>query len=426
MKRIIHTIALSVMAVAMQAQKTYTIDECRTMALQNNVAVRNADNAVRQAREQQKEAFTNYFPTVSASAMAFTADKGLVEAELAPGMGLSLLKNGMTGSVTLTQPVFAGGQIINGNRLAKVAAEAGDVQKEQTENDVRQTVEQYFWQVVTLKEKLRTVDAVATQLDTIYKDVEMAVRVGVRTRNDLLQVSLKRNDIASSRIKLDNALALSRRVLAQYIGEHDGTADAQYAISTTDLPTFPEAIRCDHSAALQRTTGYRLLESNVQATRLQQKMALGKLLPTVAVGGGYMYHNFLDKDKTSALGFVSVSVPLTAWWGGTHNVRQKKLQVATAENLLADNSELLVIGMQKAWDDVSDAYKQLLLAHNSIEQAQENLRLNQNYYRAGTSTMTDLLQAQSLYQQSRDKYVETYAALQQKTTEYLLATGRRF
>lgn len=91
---------------------------------------------------------------------------------------------------------------------------------------------------------------------------------------------------------------------------------------------------------------------------------------------------------------------------------------------LTDKSELLIIRMQKAWNDVEDAYKQLSIARKSIEQSTENLRLNNDYYRAGTTTMSDLLNAQTLYQQSRDGYVDAYATYQLKKLEYMQATGR--
>ena len=139
------------------------------------------------------------------------------------------------------------------------------------------------------------------------------------------------------------------------------------------------------------TTGWRLLESNVRASRIRQKMALGKNLPTLVVGAGYMYANLMDKSHPFAIGFVSLSVPVSGWWGGSHAVKRQKLQVRNAENMLADNSELLVIAMQKAWADLQDAYKQILIARNSIEQSAENLRLNEDRYHAGTTTMSDLL-----------------------------------
>ena len=73
---------------------------------------------------------------------------------------------------------------------------------------------------------------------------------------------------------------------------------------------------------------------------------------------------------------------------------------------------------------MQDAYKQILIARNSIEQSAENLRLNEDRYHAGTSTMSDLLDAQTLYQQSRDKFVETYARYQVRIVEHLQSTGR--
>lgn len=412
-----------VMAAPLQAQKVYSLDECRAMALQNNVKVRNAANDMEAARQGQKEAFTGYFPNVSATGMGYNANKGLLQMDMGEGMNMSMLKNGIMGGVTLTQPVFAGGQIVNGNRLAAVGVEVSKVQKEQSENEVRLTVEQYYWQVVTLQEKLNTLRTVERQLESINKDVETAVNAGVTTRNDLLQVQLRRNDMESNRINLENNLSVCRMMLAQYIGSDSDTIAVESSVPE-DVPAFPDDLRCDHAGALRQTTGYRLLENNVKAGRLQQKMAVGKNLPTVAVGAGYMYDNLMDKSHPFALGFVSVSVPISGWWGGSHDIKKQKLQVMNAENQLADSSELLVIAMQKAWTDLQDAYKQILIARNSIEQSTENLRLNQDYYHAGTTTMSDLLDAQTMFRQSRDKYVDAYAQFQIKTVEYLQATGR--
>ena len=60
----------------------------------------------------------------------------------------------------------------------------------------------------------------------------------------------------------------------------------------------------------------------------------------------------------------------------------------------------------------------------SIQQASENLRLHRDYYRAGTCRMSDLLEAQMLYQQSCDKYTDAYAVLQNSILEYRQATGQ--
>lgn len=400
--------ALAVVAGA-RAQKVYTLDECREMALQNNVKARNAANEVEAARQGKKEAFTKYFPSVSATGMGYNANKGLLQMDMGEGMNMSLLKNGVMGGVTVTQPVFAGGQIINSNKLADVGVEVSNIQKEQDENDVRLTVEKYYWQVVTLQEKLATLRTVEKQLESINKDVEVAVNAGVTTRNDLLQVQLKRNDMESSRINLENNLSVCRMLLAQYVGLDTYTIVIDSRMPMGERPPFPDELRCDHASSLPLITGYRLLQSDVKANKIKQKLEVGKNLPSVAVGGGYIYDDLMDKAHPFAIGFVTVSVPISDWWGDSHAIKKQKLEVKNAENRLADNSELLVIAMQKAWTDLQDSYKQILIATKSIEQSTENLRLNEDYYRAGTTTMSDLLDAQSMFRQSHDKYADAYA-----------------
>lgn len=129
-------------------------------------------------------------------------------------------------------------------------------------------------------------------------------------------------------------------------------------------------------------------------------------------------------DNNFAAVFASVSIPISQWWGGSHAVKCHRLAEENARQLLDDNADLLKIRMQKNWNDVDDAYKQLVLAKKSIEQSEENLRLNRNYYHAGTVTMNDLLDAQQQYQQCRDRYTDAYAALQTKIVAYEQSVGR--
>lgn len=405
------------------AQRAYTLDECIREALSNNVRMKNAANNVRMAEQGKKEAFTNYFPSLSATGGGFIADKGIIQMEMAPGQNLSMMKDGVVGGVSAALPLFTGGQIINGNKLAKVNVEVNRLQQNLSENEVRLTTEQYFWQVVMLKEKLNTISKVEQQLAQILKDVENSVDAGLTTRNDLLQVQLRSNETKSGRIQVENSLSLLRSMLAQYIGHPEDSIDVDFTTGET-LPDGPDMLYREPQRSLVLTNEYHLLERQVEANNLQYKMAIGKNLPTIAVGGGYVYDNLLGKDQSFWMGFATVSVPLSGWWGGSHNIKKQKLQVRNAENQKVDQSQMLVIRMQNTWNDLNDAYKQIQIARLSIEQADENLRLNTDYYTAGTCTMSDLLYAQTLYQQSRDRYVEACTQYEVKKREYLQATGR--
>lgn len=422
-KRTILCLTSFILLVPTYSQQTYTLDECIQEALSNNIRIKQANNNYSAARHSKQEAFTKYFPSLSASGGGFIANKGLLQPDMGADMPISLLKNGIAGGMTATMPLFAGGQIINSNKLAEAGMEVTRLQYRQSENEVRLTTEQYFWQIVMLKEKRKTLSIVESQLESIHKDVEASVNAGVTNRNDLLQVRLRKNETQSVRIQVENALSVSYNLLAQYIGHVSDSIDIASGLSES-LPSHPRALYQTPETSLPLTSEYSLLQQSVKVNQLQYKMSLGKNLPSIAIGGGYMYDNLMDKDHSFWMGFATVSVPLSGWWGGSHDMKKQKIQLRNAENQFTDQSQLLIIRMQNVWNDLADAYKQLEIAIESIGQATENLRLQTDYYNAGTCTMSDLLEAQTLYQQSRDRYVESYAQYEVNKCEYLQVTGR--
>ena len=419
------------------AQTTLTLDQCKQLARDNNIALRSAKNDLQQAEQQRKQAFTNYFPQVSAMGAGLTANKHLVEMDMnfpsemsamlpagaSMPTSMGMIKNGVVGNVMAMQPIFAGGQIVNGNRLAKVGVEASRIQLEASEDEVELTTEQYFWQVVSLKEKLVTLGTIHKLLEQLEKDVTVSVNAGVTTRNDLLQVQLKVNEIESQTLQVENALAISKQLLGQYIGKNDNF-DVANTIDINTIPSLDARLKLDHQASLAATTQYRLLEKNVETNRLQHKMKVGENLPTVSGGAVYTYNNLVGEGRGVGMLMATVNVPISGWWGGSHAIKKQRLAYEQARDQMADASQKLVINMNNCWANVETSHKQLAIARKSIEQSEENLRLNNDYYRAGTTTMSDLLDAQSSYQQSHDQYVDAYIDYQQNLLKYRQATGQ--
>lgn len=442
MKRIFAIIAVIICCNFVAAQTRFTIEQILDSARQNNIAIRSAQYGIEAAQHQRKEMFTKYFPSVSAAGVWFNATKYMAKmtvnpsemlspqaiqdlaqvlpasalASLASPVTVTMLKKGVIGTVSAIQPIFAGGQIVNGNRLAKVGEDVSKLQLELSQNEVEKTAEQYFWQLASVQEKLKTIQAAEQLLDDIHKDVDVAVRAGVAMPNDMLQVQLRENEIASQKLKVVNAISLMRMLLSQYCGLRDTTFVIDYSSQIVDN------VQCSMSN-VQSLPEYQLLTKQVEAAKLQRKLAVGQNLPSVGVGVGYNYHNLLENDRSFGLVFATVNVPISDWWGGSHAIKRKKIEQQKAEDQLQNNSQLLQIRMQNAWNNVQESYQQLLLAQRSIEQAQENLRLNRNYYQAGTSKMSDLLQAQLLYQQAQDKRTDAFADYQNKLIEYRHSIG---
>ena len=64
-----------------------------------------------------------------------------------------------------------------------------------------------------------------------------------------------------------------------------------------------------------------------------------------------------------------------------------------AEYSRQNANELLLVQMRKLWNELEESYKQVKLSEESIATAEENVRLNTDYYKAGTVTLSDLLDA---------------------------------
>jgi len=432
----------------MQAQKIYTLAECRQMALDNNIKVKNGRLAIEQAKEQEKEAFSKYFPTVSASGTYFRSNNlitqninltqddqqqlaGIISklgldpsalASLPTSFTLEAINHGTMVNLMAMQPVFAGGQIVNGNKLARLQTDVRKLQLEQSKDDILNTTESYYNQLLSLYEKQHTLDAVDKQLQRIHQDAENAFKAGISNKNDVLSVELKQNEIAANRLKLDNGVKLCKMVLAQYIGVFGQDISIDTTL-TSHLPE-PSVYLVNHAASLDNRTEAKLLDKNVEASVLQKKLKQGALMPTVAVGAATVYQDLSNTGHMKVFGLATVNIPISDWWGSSHSVRHQKIAEQIARQDREDNRQMLLIQMQSAFNDLDNAYKQILLAKKSLEQSAENLRLNEDYYQAGTSTMSDLLNAQSQSQQAHDQYTDAVTQYLNSRTSYFIATGR--
>lgn len=438
-----YIIALALAAVAFTAQAQLTLDDCRQSALSHNAKVQKQQLSVADAQLQRSEAFTKFFPSVSGIGAAVQFDKPQVEMDMTALVGapvmLEMLKNGVVGALNVQWPIFAGGQIVNGNRLAKLNYDVNKLQLLQTQNEVSLTAEQYYWQVVSLQQKLSTLRTQAELLASIVSDAQNAVDAGLATRNDLLQAQLQQNRVASGILTVEGNLTLCKMLLAQYCGlwnpeETQFDAQSLTLASTIDANAeilTPDQLLTDHASALAQTPEFALANQGVKAQRLQYQMEVGSHLPTVAVGGSYSYTNLMRNDlgmgegnKRTALMYAMVSVPLTDWWGGSYAMRRKKNAVRSAELDRQEASQLLIVRMQSAYVNLCTAFDQVNVSRKSVEQSAENLRLEQDFYQAGTSTMSDLLKTQSSYQQAQDDFVDAWTDYQLKKLVYLQATGR--
>ena len=407
-----------------------TLEQCRDMALRNSASVLNADLDVQAAIAQKREAFAGYFPKVSANAMAFYAFDPMLELGLTDILGdspfvrnlndmlssyaqqfgfstvYSTLKKGVAAKISVTQPLFAGGRIVTGNRLAGLGYQAAGLQKDIVLRNSAEEIERNYWQVISLEEKMRTTDEACILLDTLYRDVLSASGAGLAVDTDLMQVKMKMNSLKTDRIRLRNGIRLSKMNLLNTIGVeynpysafgNDSIPYIDDVFLTDSLPEMqgPEHYyRAAEDAAMEQEES-RLLDISVESKRLEKRMALGEALPQVMVGASYGYSNIIDEGAMNGAVFGMVRIPITDWGKTSRKMQKIDAQMQKAENDRSEMQRKIVLQIHRLWMEATASWEQLQVAMENVSLAETLQDRMYAKYMAGMAAMSDLLQAQT-------------------------------
>ena len=437
-------LTIGTIPIAGHAQnRTLSIDSCKIYALKNNKTIKNADLDVKSALETKKSAFTNYFPKVSASGLAMRSSDYLIKGTI-PSMNLPVYDGNLANlatasqyayvpeipinalnyinmaSISVTQPIFAGGRIVNGNKLAKIGSEVSQQKKLMNTTEVLVKTENLYWSTIALQDKMITLTSYEKLLNRLLSDVSVSVKAGLAQRSDLLKVQLKLNEVEMNKLRLKNGIGLSKQALCQHIGiDYDST----FVLIHPEVPT---------EFMQQSTTGdavkdryeYQMLNKALEAEKLQKKMTLGEYLPQVALGGIGFVNDVANKTSSNAMAFVSVSVPISDWWGGSHKLKESQFKIEQAANKLSETTELLNLQIQQAKNELNESRFQIKNSQASVDQSKENLKVVNDNYKAGVSSMSDLLEAQALYQDAQNQFTDAVCSYKIKMANYMQAIGR--
>ena len=404
-----------------------SVQDCIDMALENNIELKNSQLEIDKAKATKNEARAEYFPTVSAQAIGFDALNPMFSfgiedidnaqlrqilytlyAEYGANMGLekeySFIQNGVILNAMATEPIYAGGRIRNGNKLAKLGIEAAELQEKVKEEEVRLQTEQLYWQIVALQDKVTTLDMLDRLLDTLDKDLSGAIEAGLAMPTDQYKLRVKQNESHLNRKKLNDGITLLKMALAQTIG-----ADWQ-TMTLTDtlgLETEPAAYYHVANEAVASRNESRLLDLSLRAEDLKKKMTLGEALPSLLVGGSASYHTIFEHSKPNAMVFAMLQIPITDWHKTSYKLKKHDLDAEMAENTRRDLTEKMEMQTNQAWFNLEQSWLRITMAQTALSDAEANLKITEDYYEAGLVALSDVLEAQTLLKQSRDELTDS-------------------
>lgn len=437
MKKIFLAVAVAFMALGLKAQSVVlTLDSCFALAKANNIKLKTNELEIQKAREVKAQVFTKYFPQVSLGFMSYYAVNPIVEysvddinqettfgafvtttiqALLDAGVDIptkvSTLKQGLSGSAMAVMPVYAGGRIVNGNRLASLGIEAAQLKSEVSERDLMEEIETSYYLVMGLQEKVQTLNSALALIDSLDHTVETALKTGLITNSDKLRVALKRNELQALQLQLNNGIVLASILLCHQVGIE---YPEEGLVLENNLDQVGSSVNASNVFFRPER---RLLQLQIEAETFYKKLTIGETLPQVGIGTLASYGNITGKTKFNTIVFATASVPLTQWWETSHKIKEHDLKIREAELMQEDLNGMMDLQEKQAYNQMIEAESLLHSDRAALAMAQENSRLANLNYRAGMNTITDVLEANTLLLQAQNAITDrriTYASARRK------------
>ncbi len=463
--KILYTILLISITFGVSAQEVLTLERARELAIENNHNMKIAEKTIEKADAERKAVRTMYLPSISASATmayltnTFKQDLYLPTFKLDPMSGqlvpdyfyhpitghpiygpdgnpvfnsygympLELtLKGAYLAGVNLQQPIFAGGKIITGNKMAKLGKQMAEENMSLQEMNAIFESDKAYWTYVSVNEKVKLASQALDMLDSLVNFVRKSVDIGLVHQNELGKVMVKHNQATLDLQKARSGLSLSKMALCQALGLEFNT---DIVVADTVIDCSSEVLSMIGNEDVTQRPEYSLMMKQIDMQNEQVKMNRADFLPTFGVSAGYSWIGGIEitgmEQKSNGFNIMaSLKIPLFHWGEGIHKVKSAKAERDIKNLELEKNSRLLSLETEKAKLDLQDAFMRISICETALKQASENLELSQTRYELGAELLTDLLISQTQWQEAHSNLIDAKTEFKTKLTYYQKATGQ--
>jgi len=306
--------------------------------------------------------------------------------------------------------LFDSGQTKFHQRSAKRLVTAADFETEQARQDLILEIVRTYYGVLVLKENARAADEALETPESSAQRMETMHKAGLLVDSDLLSAKVFVSQMKDRQIRARNDLALAEMQLARDMGMPlDTPAEPAATLAEPGMPakTIEEWIHI----ALEQRPALRAAQLQENAMSEERKAAKAEFGPKIGLFGSAERDAMTLGGPSGTNWTAGARLDFNVFTGGAQKARVAE---ATANaNKAKHNVEWFRSGVQmevrKAYLDGNAAAQRAASARDAAEQAKESLRIVQNRYEAGLTTVTELLRAQTAQLDATTGYL---AALQ--------------
>ncbi len=467
-------ITLGAMTQTTMSQTVLTLQECRDKALENNQQSKISREKLAAAEYDKKAAFANYLPKVSATGAYLhnsenislvSDDQSAALTNLGTNMATSIgsrlpglmqdpalaniiqnspavqqmigklqtgeiatalneigadfakefemdIANVYLGALTIEEPLYAGGKIRAYNKVTAYAKELAEAQMSGEDQKVIVSVDEAYWQIVSIANKLKLTEKYVELLRKLNTDVEKMRGEGLATQADQFSVKVKLNDGEMKLLKARNGLALSKMLLCQLCGM-DLHTDIMLADETNENLAVPaDTVIYTQEEIDENRVELKSLKLATEMYNQKVSIVRADYLPTVALLGSYTLTNpsaqngFQNKFGDMLSVGVVARIPLFHFGEGMNKVNKAKAEARIAQYQLDEARNKITLQVTQYEQRIKEADSRLELASGNMENAEENLRMANIGFKEGYLASTSVLEAQTAWLQAHSEEID--------------------
>jgi outer membrane protein len=308
---------------------------------------------------------------------------------------------------------------------AERAKEAAGHQLERTDQEIIfRTIDSYYGVLLANKQ----LDVAEQALKTAQSTLDLTknrVESGVAVQSDFLSAQVQLATRQQELIRCRSNLTLARAQLSTAMGV---SADTEFepaeALAERSLPALP--LEDLEKEAVQKRPDLNRIRSEQAAQQQSVAMAKSSFGPRINGFAGW------EADNPSLFGggggdnwLAGIEVQFDLFQGGAKRARLAREQAVQdrIESLKEAATDAIRLEVRRTYYDLDAARQQMEVARAAIAQSQESLRINQDRYAAGLTTITDLFGAEEAARRSQANYWETIYRYQTGYANLELASG---
>lgn len=383
-----------------------SLDEAIRLAQRNSPEAIQARGTERTAAASRRAAQGALFPNLSVSAGRVIQLGGAQTRINQNGeqIAVATRPTNSTG-LSLNTELFDGGREYFALRAARATQDAAEASSITTQYNLALDVKRQYYAVLAALEAIDAAHAQTEQAQAQLKSSAAKVRAGVATRSDSLRGVIQVGNAQLAEITAANDLSVANAALSRLVGSATPvTADP--ASVQEQFASLPDSAALAASAL--HGPAVAQAEANLAAAKQLRKAAKGSYLPSLNMsysrsGSGVDNAFGLGSDPFSYNGRLSFSLSYPIFNGFAREEASVRADVAetNAEAQLRDARLAANQSLAEFLGSLRSAAARIRVQSASVSAAEEDVRVQQQRYNIGASTLLDLLNSQVTLQQAR-------------------------